>query len=543
MERPVGIIREASDGNQYQWLGAQWAKYNTKTQKASLVASKDIAKELNDMDKQKPVVPTQEAANDPKISEETVETVQKLKRNFSDKNMARMATKEMKQTPEIVKKIMGDEYKDPMAKEVKGKATKIDKLSTDDAVLDILSKILKHMQKVYDEDKLRKEEDANFAEGNADKKARKDAEMLKALEAQKGAKGNQDDKSAEKLEKETDKGPFTIIEEILNAFGGAKKAISLLTNIGKFFLTNPIGLGLIAGGSLLALLATDKHADETSKGIVNAGSADGGTAESIIATAEQTTAIERKKQNILADRPSDKKSMLFWKDGDLQTAYLKEIGWDDKTGTTKVERDGGMIGIDDSGKPIMKVKGASAEEAAKSRSDFAKKDPRLIGGGGGDSSSTPSTPSATPVSGSSGASGEDGASGLSSSGSNGAAGSSGLGSPGSSGSNGAAGASAANGASATPAAMPSATPSASQTSSPAAVPAPVDNIGQKLTEATGSNLDMKLLESTAAAVSSTVNNSVSKVANKQSSGKSPMPAVRNQEETFQRMIFHNTRVV
>jgi hypothetical protein len=498
-------------------LGAQWAKYNTKTQKASQIAKKDIAKELNGMDEQKPVVPAQEAANDPKISEETVETVKKLKRNFSDKNLARMATQEMKQTPEIVKKIMGDEYKDPMVKEVKSKATKVGKLSTDDAVLDILSKILKHMQKVYDEDKLRKEEDANFAESNADKKARKDAEMLKELEAQKGAKGNQDDKSAEKLEKETDKGPFTIIEEILNAFGGAKKAISLLTNIGKFFLTNPIGLGLIAGGSLLALLATDKHADETSKGIVNAGSADGGTAESIIATAEQTTAIERKKQNILADRPSDKKSMLFWKDGDLQTAYLKEIGWDDKTGTTKVERDGGMIGIDDSGKPIMKVKGASAEEAAKSRSDFAKKDPRLIGGGGGDSSSTPSTPSATPVSGSSGAPGAAGTSG----------------------SSGADGDSAA--AATTP--MPSATPSASQTSGPAAVPAPVDNIGQKLNEATGSNLDMKLLESTAAAVSSTVNNSVSKVANKQSSGKSPMPAVRNQEETFQRMIFHNTRVV
>ena len=125
MERPVGIIREASDGNQYQWLGAQWAKYNTKTQKASLVASKDIAKELNDMDKQKPVVPTQEAANDPKISEETVETVQKLKRNFSDKNMARMATKEMKQTPEILKRLWVMNTKIQWPKRLKAKPQKL----------------------------------------------------------------------------------------------------------------------------------------------------------------------------------------------------------------------------------------------------------------------------------------------------------------------------------------------------------------------------------------------------------------------------------
>ena len=48
--------------------------------------------------------------------------------------------------------------------------------------------------------------------------------------------------------------------------------------------------------------------------------------------------VERKKQKILADRPSNKKSYVPWKDSDLQQAYLKEIGWDQKTGTTAQER-------------------------------------------------------------------------------------------------------------------------------------------------------------------------------------------------------------
>jgi hypothetical protein len=404
---------------------------------------------------------------------------------------------------------MGENYKEPTAKMVGKKATKIEKLSksTDDKVVDILTKILQLMQDAASDDKTYREEQNNMAEAKALEKSKKDAELLQTLKAAKGTKTKQDNKSADKLEKDTGKGPFTIIEDILNSFGGAKTAMSLLTNIGKFFLTNPIGLALIAGTSLLALLATDKHSSETSKGIINAGSADGGTAESIIQTAEQTTAIERRKQNILADRPAEKKSMLFWKDGDLQTAYLKEIGWDDKTGTTKVERDGGMIGIDNSGKPIMQAKGVSAEEAAKSRSDFAKTDPRLVGGGGGESSgasttsaspaaSGSSTPSATPVS----------------------------------------------SESSTPATTPSATPSS--TMAETAVPAPASNAGQQLTQATSENMNMKLTEqSESSAKADVFNNTTSKTIQKNTKGKSPLPAVRNQEETFQRMIFNNTRVV
>ena len=44
---PVGTNAVASDGNTYQWLGAQWGKVNPATGKAGAIATKSIADELN----------------------------------------------------------------------------------------------------------------------------------------------------------------------------------------------------------------------------------------------------------------------------------------------------------------------------------------------------------------------------------------------------------------------------------------------------------------------------------------------------------------
>lgn len=44
---PVGTKAVASDGNTYQWLGAQWGKVNPATGKAGSIASKSISDELN----------------------------------------------------------------------------------------------------------------------------------------------------------------------------------------------------------------------------------------------------------------------------------------------------------------------------------------------------------------------------------------------------------------------------------------------------------------------------------------------------------------
>jgi hypothetical protein len=76
--------------------------------------------------------------------------------------------------------------------------------------------------------------------------------------------------------------------------------------------------------------------------------------QAVMDTVRDTSVIERRKQNILADRPSNKKSLAFWKDPELQQKYLEEIGWDDTTGLTKSEKDQGFTGLNEKGVPIKK---------------------------------------------------------------------------------------------------------------------------------------------------------------------------------------------
>lgn len=129
------------------------------------------------------------------------------------------------------------------------------------------------------------------------------------------------------------------IAKSFKALLSLKNAVSMLPQIARFFLMNPIGIGLLAGATLITLLARDKNPEETTKGILNAGTPDTAMAEAIMKTAEAPDAEKQvKKQSLLADRPKEKKSLLFWKDSKLQQEYLDEIGWDEKTGTTSEER-------------------------------------------------------------------------------------------------------------------------------------------------------------------------------------------------------------
>ena len=127
---------------------------------------------------------------------------------------------------------------------------------------------------------------------------------------------------------------------------------STLFNVAKFFLTSPIGLGLLAGASLLALLALDKDPEKTTKGMLAAGS-EAETFSQTSSVIDETSNIERRRQNLLSERPSSEKSYFNPKeDIDLGKKYLQKIGFDEKTGLTKEDTASGFIGIDDSGKLI-----------------------------------------------------------------------------------------------------------------------------------------------------------------------------------------------
>jgi hypothetical protein len=98
---------------------------------------------------------------------------------------------------------------------------------------------------------------------------------------------------------------------------------------------------------------------------------------------------------------------------------------------------------------------------------------------------------------------------------------------------------------------PTATPAASETGgapaptstppAPMATPEAVPNMGQQLSSVMGQNTDMKLADF-AKPLESVVNN-LNSLNKSTTTGKSSLPAVRNLEDTFQRMIMNSTRVV
>ena len=98
---------------------------------------------------------------------------------------------------------------------------------------------------------------------------------------------------------------------------------------------------------------------------------------------------------------------------------------------------------------------------------------------------------------------------------------------------------------------PTATPMAPETGgapaptstppAPMATPETVPNMGQQLASVMGQNTDMKLAADTAP-FESIVNN-LNSLNKSTTTGKSALPAVRNLEDTFQRMIMNSTRVV
>ena len=378
-----------------------------------------------------------------------------IKESFDPMNIAKFMTGGSNLAPAIIGKLTGRSKEDvahftgAKAKSVGGDtATRIGSLEHDNSMMDVLMKIYTFMQKTHDDEKKLREEKNQFSEENALEKQKRHNELIKALTGK-----DSEIKTAEKIKKDTGMDQPDILTSILDSFGGAKTALSLISNIGKFFLMNPIGIGLLLGGSVLTLLAKDENPEETNKMIQGAMGGPTSDAQAIVDVVKDTTDIERRKQNILAARPSSKKSMLFWKDPVLQEKYLQEIGWDEKTGLTADEKKAGFVGIDEKGIPV-KSKETSTETTPKPTASTAP-------------ASEP-TPAATPV-----------------------------------------------------------------TTAPAA--------DTKLAAVQSQNNDLNLPESKsdpATVVSNNINTS-----NKRGEPKGPIPTVRNQEETFQRMILNSTRVV
>jgi hypothetical protein len=262
----------------------------------------------------------------------------------------------------------------------------------------------------------------------------------------------------------------------------------MLIDIAKFFLATPLGLGLLLGLSTMYMLFKDKDAEGTTKGILNAGQTDGGIGAAI----QEVRSDEVASRKAVLLRDAYKNNLIkagvfeFKKQGVEEKAYLTSIGFDDKTGLTQKDRDNGFNAVDEDGIPYRSE--TRAKEMAKATSTDVAATPTSE-----PAASAPASPSSSP------AASVPAESSLS------------------------------KGESvvATPAAMPA------QISSP--------NVAQKLDVVNNENLDIKLPQAPSDRGMIVTNNE--KTQGQKGSTKAALPFVRNDEETFQRMILNSTRVV
>jgi len=292
---------------------------------------------------------------------------------FDPLNIAKFLTFGSSLGPAILGNILGRDAKDIQyfsgrfnpIREGRNRAEKIKPLPKEDVVGDlngILTKMYKLMATTHENELRRKELSDNKMEEMEMEKERRHQEVLNALELLTGKKIKR--KAARVAPTSSGIGAGTVAGAVAAGAGvatAAAVAAKAVPSVLRMLMMSPLGLYITASAALLSMLYNDEKPEETTKQILGAGDpAAVGTA--IMETAEETPAIEKKRLRILADRPSNKKSYLFWRDKDMQNKYLEEIGWDPKTGTTKEERQNGVDHIDSEGRNITKLEQSTTKK-------------------------------------------------------------------------------------------------------------------------------------------------------------------------------------
>jgi hypothetical protein len=425
------------------------------------------------------------------ISQKTQAKMTGMQEKFDPMNIAKFMTFGSNWAPAMLGKLTGRkqssvDYFSGVKRRGKGTAEKLGKVDGEEGggnVLSILQSIESLLHKTREDDKLKFEKDKNFEEERNTEKARRHKELMEAITGK--AYKEKKVTTATKIDDKSNESPGLGLTDLL---GGAA-ALSTLTKVLSWFASG-FGLTLLGIGSvaaLFALLYADKNAEETNKGIQNAGATDGGLGAAI--------------QEVRSDEVSSRKAVLlreayknktikagmfeFKKQGEEEKAYLTSIGFDDKTGLTQKDRDNGFNAVDEDGNPYLSK--SRAKETAGKETNVPKQEESK-----NSQSATPSGSSTTPVPVVSNENKEN----LSS--------------------------------------LPNNSSSAESLQS-------TPQISQALTQAQKENLDLNLPQSKSDSTG-VVNNNVNNVS-KNGKPKSIIPLVRNNEETLQRLIFNSTRVV
>jgi hypothetical protein len=244
-------------------------------------------------------------------------------------------------------------------------------------------------------------------------------------------------------------------------------------------------LGIGSAAALLLLLDRDEHAEETNKGIQNAGQTDGGLGAAI----QEVRSDEVASRKAVILREAHKNEIIkspWWqykKQAEEETDYLKSIGFDPKTGLIQKDRDNGFNAVDEDGNPYLSK--TRAKEVSATTSEVPAQASTNASAETGSSSTTPA-----------------------------------------------------------PASTSTTVPSAETAPSTTTAAEPVQTqpaASQALNQVQKENLDLNVPVSKPDPSTVAVNQS----ANISKGGKprTNIPLVRNAEETIQRMIYNNTRVV
>lgn len=187
------------------------------------------------------------------ISAKTQAATTGIKQKFDPLNIAKFVTGGSNIAPAILGRLTGRSSKDIKfftGKKQYDTASKIKPLQEGDGLNDILGKIVSFMQSVNEAEKARRDQANQFAEENALERARRHKELIEAITG-KPYTGDPKKPTATKV---ADTAQSSFLDDILDAFGLGRTALSILKTIGKIglFFTGPVGLAILGAGSIAA---------------------------------------------------------------------------------------------------------------------------------------------------------------------------------------------------------------------------------------------------------------------------------------------------
>lgn len=244
-------------------------------------------------------------------------------------------------------------------------------------LLPTLNKMYDFLKKTHENEIRQRELTANKREENDAEDARRHRELIKTIKAIKVGVTVQEVKEQKEggglfdflkdmvqslIDKtmKTFQWIFDMKDTLMQIFKVGGNLLKFLgSNLFRLFMANPILLGMLTLGALAAYIIKSASAEANqaaAEGLARAGdvSTEGAA---IMATQEPTdeNLVYKRKVRILADRPSNKKSFNPFRDSDLQKEYLKEIGFDERTGLTEAEKKSGFNALDEDAQPIKKT--------------------------------------------------------------------------------------------------------------------------------------------------------------------------------------------